>query len=222
VDSEINFLWESFITATGKDYISVRWTGFFQPQFSEVYTFTIEVNDGARLWVDNELLFDSFESTTPENSIYSTYTGVTTSLIADRLYDIKLEYRENTGKAIARLYWSSASQPLEIVPSSALYHADTPIVSSPFTVKPFAVEPTVPTDLSLSVFDEQALTLSWREPANDGGASIISYTVEWWTAWGTKTKQTVIVTPTSGTFTLGLTGSSYTTPPLKHKLLENN
>lgn len=32
-----------------------------QPAFSERYTFVVEANDGARLWVDGVMLFDNFE-----------------------------------------------------------------------------------------------------------------------------------------------------------------
>ena len=40
-----------------------------------------------------------------------------------------------------------------------------------------------------------------------------SYRVEWWTQWGVKEQQTLVLTsPTSGTFTVGLSGSPFATP----------
>ncbi|MGF1514908.1 MAG: PA14 domain-containing protein, partial [Elainellaceae cyanobacterium] len=48
------------------------------------------------------------------------HTG-TITLQAGQKYDIRLEYYENGGAALSQLYWSSASQPLEIVPQSQLY-----------------------------------------------------------------------------------------------------
>jgi hypothetical protein len=36
----------------GQDYVSVMWTGFFKPEFSETYTFWVESDDGARLYVE--------------------------------------------------------------------------------------------------------------------------------------------------------------------------
>ena len=77
IDEQIDFEWESFITATGKITFLYDGQGF-KTQFSETYTFTVEVN-GAKLWVNNEVLVDEFESSTPENSDYSTYTGTTSS-----------------------------------------------------------------------------------------------------------------------------------------------
>ena len=50
VDAEVNFQWgNSFITTTGKDYISVRWAGFVAPRFSEVYQFKVHAHPPASL-----------------------------------------------------------------------------------------------------------------------------------------------------------------------------
>ena len=38
------------------------------------------------------------------------------TLEADTLYDIVVEYFENTGGAVARLFWSSPSQSQQIIP----------------------------------------------------------------------------------------------------------
>lgn len=40
---------------------ALRWTGFVQPAFSEQYEFTVEANDGARLWIGDNLMFDNFD-----------------------------------------------------------------------------------------------------------------------------------------------------------------
>lgn len=44
----------------------LRWTGFVQPAFSEKYDFTVEANDGARLWVGDNLMFDNFDEVRSE------------------------------------------------------------------------------------------------------------------------------------------------------------
>ena len=38
-----------------------RWTGYVQPAFPEKYVFIVEANDGARLWIDDQLMFDNFD-----------------------------------------------------------------------------------------------------------------------------------------------------------------
>ena len=201
VDSSINFYWDTFLTPTGKDYISARWTGYIRPSFTEKYTFVVEVNDGARLWIDGTLIVDEFEAESNDGT-FNTFQG-NASLVSDRLHDIILEFRENTGEAVARLKWYSASQPLSVVPSSALYHTDIPIAGSPFSVSPKAVEPTEPTNVVLAIHDETSLDITWNAPENDGGAAITSYRVEWWNTWGTLAEQSILLTGVSGgTFTL--------------------
>ncbi|CAN0025440.1 unnamed protein product, partial [Ectocarpus sp. 12 AP-2014] len=103
VDAKVDFSWSDTetITPTGQDYISVRWTGFAQPAFSERYVFTVEANDGARLWVGDQLMFDNFDEVRGL-SVYE--------LVAGRLYAVTLEFRENYGAAEAHLLWSSGSQ----------------------------------------------------------------------------------------------------------------
>ena len=51
----------------------------------------------------------------------------TIALVAGQKYDIVLEYFENTGEAVTKLYWSSAGTPKQIIPKSQLF---TPAVSS--------------------------------------------------------------------------------------------
>jgi hypothetical protein len=44
------------------DYFAVRWTGQVQPVYSDIYTFYVSVDDGARLWVNGQLLIDEWVS----------------------------------------------------------------------------------------------------------------------------------------------------------------
>jgi hypothetical protein len=45
----------------------------------------------------------------------------TISLTAGVKYDIVLEYYENVGQAVSKLYWNSTSQAKEIIPQSQLF-----------------------------------------------------------------------------------------------------
>ncbi|CAN0576032.1 unnamed protein product, partial [Ectocarpus sp. 12 AP-2014] len=139
VDAKVDFSWSDTetITPTGQDYISVRWTGFAQPAFSERYVFTVEANDGARLWVGDQLMFDNFDEDLGRNDtgLMSTFTATTgDELVAGRLYAVTLEFRENYGAAEAHLLWSSGSQPSEVVPSNRLFYASDPVGDSPYSV----------------------------------------------------------------------------------------
>jgi PA14 domain/FG-GAP-like repeat len=117
IDPTIDFNWTlgSPGSAIGTDRFSVRWTGKIQPLYSEAYTLYVRSDDGIRLWINGKLIIDDW-----------TLHGLleqknTITLAADQIYDIKLEYYENTGGAASRLSWSSASQTKEVIPQSQLY-----------------------------------------------------------------------------------------------------
>jgi len=117
VDPGINFDWGGGAPdpAMGADQFSVRWTGQVQPRFSETYTFYTVSDDGIRLWVNNQLLIDRYFDQGPTE-----WSGAV-ALQAGLLYDIRIEYYENGGGAVARLLWSSPNVAKEIIPSEQLY-----------------------------------------------------------------------------------------------------
>lgn len=117
-DATVNFDWGTESPAAGlpADNYSVRWTGQVQPRYSEEYTFHTSTDDGVRLWVNGELLFSDWRDQGGEDE----QTG-RIQLQAGQRYDIRMEYYEHGGLALARLMWSSQSQPKEIIPQSQLY-----------------------------------------------------------------------------------------------------
>jgi predicted phage tail protein len=118
-DATVNFNWGSGSPdpALGADTFSVRWTGQIQAQFSETYTFYTQSDDGVRLWVNGQQLIDNWTNhATVENS-------GTIALAAGQSYDLKLEYYQNTGGAVASLLWSSPSTPKAGIPQSQLFPA---------------------------------------------------------------------------------------------------
>lgn len=121
-DPTINFDWGtgSYSSGQNADNFSARWTGQVQPKYTETYTFETEGDDGVRLWVNGTQLINNWVDQAPAKK-----TG-TISLTAGSKYDIKMEYYENGGGAVARLSWSSASQVYEIIPKSQLYSVTTP------------------------------------------------------------------------------------------------
>ncbi|KDO30965.1 hypothetical protein SPRG_04153 [Saprolegnia parasitica CBS 223.65] len=213
IDADVNFYWDTFITPTGQDYVSVRWTGYLQPAFSEPYTFSVQVDDGARLWVNHVLVLDAYDI---DVSAMTTYISNATALVAGRLYDIVLEYRENTGAAACILSWSSPSQDWSVVPSERLFYPDAHIKESPFAVAPYGILPTPPLSPMLSIAGAQSLLVTFSPPANDGGAVVDQYRVEWWppSPTGVLAQQTLKLAAavTGGSFTLG--NGVQTTGPL--------
>jgi hypothetical protein len=98
------------------DEYSVRWTGRVMPRYSENYTFITTSDDGVRLWVNGVLVIDNW---TNHGSADDYSPAITLS--AGVLYNIKMEFFEAGGDAVAKLAWQSASQSREAIPLNQLY-----------------------------------------------------------------------------------------------------
>jgi len=136
IDSVVSFDWKTGAVTprasdqtilTGSDYMSVRWSGLFKPVFSDTYTFHTIADDGVKLYVDNALVVDRWTPT--DNNISASCTF---SATANKMYDIKLEYKETIGNAMVQLFYSTPSMVKRLVPSSRLYHSPSHIFGSPF------------------------------------------------------------------------------------------
>lgn len=157
IDPTIDFDWGNGGPGTvGTDTFSARWTGFVVPRFTQTYTFYTTTDDGVRLWVNNLTtpLIDHFVNQSP-----TTWTG-TIALTAGTIYQIRMDYFENGGTALAKLEWSSPSQPREVVPQGRLYSTMPTI-------------PAAPTALILASPSSQQMNLSWTQnSANESGFRI--------------------------------------------------
>jgi hypothetical protein len=142
-DPQINFNWGDPggpDPALGDDNFSVRWTGEVEAVFTETYTFYPRTDDGVRLWIDGQLLADSWtnRSATEDSGSIDLITGTTYSLV--------MEYFEDDGGAVAELRWSSPRTPKQLIPQAAL---SLPVKASS------------PTPRSGSVDVRQTSILSW-------------------------------------------------------------
>ena len=126
-DATVDFNWGggSPTSNIGADTFSARWTGQIEPRYSETYTFNTTSDDGVRLWVNNQLIIDRFQDQAP------TEYGGSITLNAGQKYDIRMDYYEKGGGAMAQLSWSSASQSKEIVPQSQLFSSGNTSGGSP-------------------------------------------------------------------------------------------
>jgi hypothetical protein len=118
VDSTVNFDWASNAPATGvtADNFSVRWTGQVQAPVTGSYTFATTADDGVRLWVNGQLLIDNWIDQSP-----TTKTSVAVPLVAGTTYDIKMEYYEHGGGAVAKLLWAYPGQTQTPIARTQLY-----------------------------------------------------------------------------------------------------
>jgi hypothetical protein len=112
-------------TGVGIDDFSIRWTGQVTAPVTGEYIFTTESDDGARLWVSGQQIVDSFVDQGPTKHSGKIF------LIAGGVYDIRMDYYENGGGAVARLFWTRPGQSEEIIPMANLRLTPENIVATP-------------------------------------------------------------------------------------------
>lgn len=95
---------------------AVRFTGKIQPQYTEPYTFLCFSGGGVRMWIDNRLIIDKWAEKYPGE-----VKALFGSMIAGKLYDLKLEFFNSDDRSGCTLEWSSPSLKREFIPMSQLY-----------------------------------------------------------------------------------------------------
>ncbi len=117
IDPTINFDWRQNAphSSMGNDTFSIRWEGMVEAQYTETYTFYELSNNGARVYINNQLVVNDWASHSSREAKGSI------NLQAGVKYPIKVEYYEDDNNAVIKLYWSSPSQSKEIIPQTQLY-----------------------------------------------------------------------------------------------------
>jgi hypothetical protein len=162
LDPTVDFTWgTTALPFPNNGYYCVRWTGQVQPQYSEKYFFVANTDDGVKLWINDVLIIDNWAGKSA-----SDLTG-TISLQAGVRYNVKMEYFQGTGSAVAHLSWYSASQPKQIIPTSRLYPTTvTPaptVLINPSTAVAFINQP-----FNFSVVGANSATLYSASPLPPG------------------------------------------------------
>jgi hypothetical protein len=120
-DANVSFDWgtSSPHTIIGRDTWAARWQGQVVAAKSELYTFSLTSDGGARLWIDGKLVVDHWI-----NHDKGERSGQI-ALTAGR-HNIKLEYYVITGSAVMQMRWSSPSIVKQFIPSTSLFAAAPP------------------------------------------------------------------------------------------------
>lgn len=110
-EAEIDYDWGKNAPLAGvpADGFSVRWTT--KTNFAAGnYTFTAVVDDGVRLWVDGKLLIDAWKMQSA--TIHAADTNLTAGT-----HTVQMAYYDNTGDAVAKLWWRQNVQAPPTPPS---------------------------------------------------------------------------------------------------------
>lgn len=104
----INAAWYSNPPAEGMDphKCSIRWTGKLKPGKTGRYTFSAQVDDGIRVWIDQQLIIDQWDL----NDL-GVFEG-TIELKANYEYDLKVEYFNGMIEGEVRLLWKKHKEEL--------------------------------------------------------------------------------------------------------------
>jgi hypothetical protein len=134
VDTNVDFNWGStnYLPITNSGYYSIRWTGQVIPQYSETYYFVANTDDGVKLWVNDQLIIDTWITRGAADSV-----STPINLVGGLRYNIKMEYFNGGGGGVAHLSWYSLSQPKQPIPMGRLYPG-TPTAPSSVTSALFA------------------------------------------------------------------------------------
>ena len=117
-DNRLRFDWQTNAPVGGsntpifrnfpRNNFSVRWTGKVMPRFSEKYIFTVDTGQFIRVWLNKDLIIDRWSKGVALKS-------KPVSLQAGVSYDLKVEFRQETGAAKLFVSWSSPSTPEEVI-----------------------------------------------------------------------------------------------------------
>ena len=178
-DAIIDFQWENNepIFDTYTDLVSVRWTGFIEPEFGELYTLVLESQDYVRLWLDEVLVLDMWDETGPCDGQCFVQVHLDHSVPGPgsrRFHHIRIEFFHTKGighyKAPGITFaWSSPSQVRETVPAHRLFKApviqsafhDTTIISDVYSIGRTIV--TYPPDGSVIAGEYSAVNITARD-----------------------------------------------------------
>ncbi len=122
----------------GADRFSARWTGFITAPASGTYQLVTDTDDGVRVWLGDALVIDDW------HGHFVTRNQATVELVAGVPTPLRVEYFEIDLAASARLSWSSATIPEEVVPTAALTTTNQP--SGLFGPKPPFTNPVIAFD----------------------------------------------------------------------------
>jgi LysM repeat protein len=81
-----------------KDHFSARWTGDFEFEGAK-YRFWTTVDDGVRIYLDGSLILDQWDL----NSRQTYWVDID---VAQGKHTVKVEYFENNGRAVAKVWWT--------------------------------------------------------------------------------------------------------------------
>ncbi|MHB0856496.1 MAG: PA14 domain-containing protein [Anaerolineae bacterium] len=155
-DAGINFNWGTGSPGSGvsADNFSVRWTTYAYFGAGD-YTFSLTVDDGGRLWIDDQVVIDQWRDQAP-----TTFTAVRN--LSAGYHSLRVEYYERTGGALAQLSWASGSAPPATGDWRGEYFNNSSLSGTPALVR-----------------NDLAIDFNWGYGSPSGGINADMFSVRW-------------------------------------------
>lgn len=154
-DAAVNFSWSGSPGApVAADNFSVRWTNFVSFE-AGTYRFTLRVDDGARLYIDDVLIIDKWIEQSP-----TTYTADRT--LSAGYHSLRLEYFDAGGQAVAQLSWSAVGATPTYSDWKGEYFTNAQLLGSPTLVR-----------------NDPTLSFNWGYGSPAAGIPADNFSVRW-------------------------------------------
>lgn len=119
-DPVIDFDNNSFPPAMGSEYFAARWNAYFQAVNTGYHSFQISSDDGAKLWVNGQLLFSAWSSHGLQVSPFNRMWLNKGDVCSIQLY----YFQDIRSKEVHLLYRSPQMKNYDIIPPQQLYTPD--------------------------------------------------------------------------------------------------
>jgi uncharacterized protein YraI len=155
-DQRIDFDWDLRAPIAGlpADNFSVRWTR--SAQFDgATYRFRAVVDDGVRLWVDGQLILNSWMDG-PARELVVDYP------VSQGSHNVRVEYYERAGFASVRLWWERVSSPTAMPDWKGEYYTNRDLLGFPALVR-----------------NEQRVEFNWGLGVPASGFPVDNFSARW-------------------------------------------
>ena len=132
VDAQIDFNWvrNAPMKDIKEDHFFAHWKGYITAPKTAIYTFEINADDQAALWIDDKpILNQNYKAKEGESQITLADTGLSAKgkikLKKGKMYAFELKYREKKQNARVHLYWKTKKQIKKLVPKEVFYQDKT-------------------------------------------------------------------------------------------------
>jgi beta-glucosidase len=107
IDSQVDFDWltGASLPQLSSDRFSVRWTGLIRASDAGPHVFRARSDDGIRVFLNGELIIDDWADHAPRT------VAATRRLEAGKTYELRIDYHNNGGGAVAQFAWASLAVP---------------------------------------------------------------------------------------------------------------